>query len=488
MDAQGRALILHGVNVSNGSKVDPRRLPNIDASDAERIARRWGFNGVRYLVFWDAIEPAKGVFDQDYLDAVRADMDLLWDQGLYVILDMHQDVYAARFCCDGAPEWAIRDDGQPFELQPAWFLNYLQPAVMAAFDNFWDADGAHADLQEHYALSWQAIAERLGDHPAVLGYDIMNEPFPGTDVSSVELLGLEDPASRSEQFDREKLQPFHQRMIDAIREVDTDGWIFFEPRFGAPGNGSRSFLEPFVDPRDGAPRIVNFPHLYSTNFELTQRYDPATDPFLENWEVERAREAGIFGGPLLIGEWGLSPLAEGAELLYVSSVELADRAGSGWFYWSYDAGGWGLWSPDGNDQPHADIMVRAYPQKVAGEPISYGYDRERRCLELRYEDRRGVEGATEIYIPARRHFPDGWQVHVEAGPWSSRWDAETEILSLEIESGAAVHRVLVTPPLACGDAFGPECRDDAAAAGLLASGCLPGPRPAGVATVGLDGP
>ncbi|HAC80311.1 MAG TPA: endoglycoceramidase, partial [Deltaproteobacteria bacterium] len=46
-DEQGRALILHGVNVSNEAKVDPLRLPAIDESDAERIAIRYGFNLVR---------------------------------------------------------------------------------------------------------------------------------------------------------------------------------------------------------------------------------------------------------------------------------------------------------------------------------------------------------------------------------------------------------------------------------------------------------
>ena len=472
-DARGRALILHGVNVSNSSKADPRRLPNIDGSDAERIARRWGFNGVRYLIFWDAIEPDKGDFDEAYLDAVAADVDLLAAEGIYVILDMHQDVYAAKFCCDGAPEWAIRDDGLPFTLQPSWFLNYFQPAVQTSFDNFWDADGPHADLQEHYALSWQAVAERFRDHPAVLGYDIMNEPFPGSDVSPAEILGSEDPESRSPQFDREKLQPFYERMIAAVREVDHDSWIFYEPRFGGPGNGGPSYLGPFEDPREGAPRIVNFPHLYSTNFELSQNYDADTDPFLENWEVERAREAEAFGGPLLIGEWGLSPLAGGADDLYRASVELADRASSGWFFWSYDAGGWGLWNPDGSDAPHADIMVRAYPRAVAGEPVSYGYDESTRCLSLVYEDRPGVEGATEIYVPEARHHPDGWQVHVDEAEWSSMWDAEREVLSLEIPRSGETHRIFVTPTLSCGDLFGAACATDPQARALLASDCAP---------------
>ena len=56
-DAQGRVLILHGVNVMNSSKSDPGRMPSITASDAQRMASDWGFNLVRFLIFWDAAEP-----------------------------------------------------------------------------------------------------------------------------------------------------------------------------------------------------------------------------------------------------------------------------------------------------------------------------------------------------------------------------------------------------------------------------------------------
>jgi endoglycosylceramidase len=99
---------------------------------------------------------------------------------------MHQDVYSRYFCCDGAPEWAIRDDGLPFEQLPQWDLNYFTKAVMASFDNFWNYAGPHSDLQDHYADAWAAVAERFKDHPAVIGYDLMNEPSPGSALDAAE--------------------------------------------------------------------------------------------------------------------------------------------------------------------------------------------------------------------------------------------------------------------------------------------------------------
>ena len=66
-DEQGRALVLHGLNVTGSAKDDPRRLPWIEQADAERLSRDWGFNLARFLIFWDAVEPQPGVYDDTYL-------------------------------------------------------------------------------------------------------------------------------------------------------------------------------------------------------------------------------------------------------------------------------------------------------------------------------------------------------------------------------------------------------------------------------------
>ena len=60
-DDQGRALVLHGLNVACGAKgptwhygpptTPDTALPWISEAAAHRIAEDWGFNVVRYLVF-----------------------------------------------------------------------------------------------------------------------------------------------------------------------------------------------------------------------------------------------------------------------------------------------------------------------------------------------------------------------------------------------------------------------------------------------------
>jgi len=193
-DEAGRVLILHGANIDGSAKSTPDHMPQQDLATVRRMVTDWGWNHARFLIFWDGLEPESGVIDEAYLDRIEARMDEFADLGVHVVLDMHQDVYSSVFCCDGAPEWAVRDDGEPFALQSRWFLNYFQPAVQRAFDNFWlYTDGEHADLQDHYGDAWVAVARRFVDHPAVIGYDLMNEPSPGSMNDMLELLGEEHP-------------------------------------------------------------------------------------------------------------------------------------------------------------------------------------------------------------------------------------------------------------------------------------------------------
>jgi len=244
-DDDGRILIFHGINVISAAKNDPLRVGGTTKEDFMHIADAWGFNAVRLLIFWDAIEPEPGQYDLEYLARVRERLDWAEEAGLDVILDMHQDLYSTKFGGDGAPEWAIYDDGQPFEMQEPWELNYLQPAVQASIDNFWRLEKGHPELQEHYINAMVFALDELADHPALIGIDIYNEPTMAT------LYGLF-------RFERENLTPFTQKAINAIREKYNDIWIFFEPSALGPNQGFRSKLGTFEDPRDGEPRLVYF--------------------------------------------------------------------------------------------------------------------------------------------------------------------------------------------------------------------------------------
>lgn len=446
-DADGRALILHGANVSTTAKGDPERLPWVAQPDVQRMADDWGFNFARYLILWDAIEPEPGVADDDYLDAVAERLDWFEAAGIHVVLDMHQDVYSRVFCCDGAPEWAIIHDGEPFQRQPLWWANYAEPRVMAAFDNFFDFAQLHevpkGHVQSHFVDVWATVAQRFRDHPAVLGYDIWNEPFPG---SAFDLAN--DPSGPMPAFVRDKLQPFYERVIAAIRAVDPDGWIFYEPTYGGPAAGQPAFLEPMQDPRAGGSRLAYFPHLYSVTIELTGKYLP-NDVTVPAWARIRLEEIERLDAPLLIGEFGVVDSTENGLEHMRDVLDMADATTSGWAYWDYTPDtGFGFVNPDADrsEKPKVDVLVRTYPRAVAGRPLHYRYDVASRAFYLAWEET-GVPGVTEVYVPAARTYPDGFEVASSdpAGRWSFTWDAAREVLEIRADASQPAHLIVVTP-------------------------------------------
>jgi endoglycosylceramidase len=421
----------------SASKGTPDRLPpNLKEEDVVRYAREWGFNAVRYLIFWDGVEPARGEFDDEYLNNTEERLDWFAENDVHVILDMHQDVYSEYFCCDGAPEWAIEDDGHPREQLPQWDLHYFTDAVMASFDNFFDYEGDYPYLQDHYIGAWVKVVERFKDHPAVIGYDIMNEPSPGSVLDALDFT-YTPPDGAAAEFDRTKLTDFYQRVIDGIREVDDSGWILYEPRYAAPANGQPSFMEKLEDPREGSPRIVYSPHLYSIEMEFKREYLPEIDETLKDWEENRNAETEAQEAHLLCGEWGFDPNWGNAELFMDEVLAMYDRMMASWTYWSYDPGGWGIWVADegGNfdgERENADAVVRPYPRSVAGIPRSFFYDPDSRVFDLAFDPSPSATLPTEIYVPASRHYPGGWSVSgcEEAAGCTSSWNAETEILEI----------------------------------------------------------
>src|SRR5690606_26464663 len=75
-----------------------------------------------------------------------------------------------------------------FEATDLWSDAYLtSPAVHEALDAFWaNAPGpTGVGLQDSFAAMWAQVATRVGAHPAVVGYDLLNEPTPGTDAGAV---------------------------------------------------------------------------------------------------------------------------------------------------------------------------------------------------------------------------------------------------------------------------------------------------------------
>ena len=180
---------------------------------------RSGFNCLRMLVTWEAIEHAgPDQFDTQFLDYFEEICRLAGEYGFYVFIDFHQDVWSRMTGGDGAPGWLFEkvgmdltqfsDAGQAYLMQRdydfsvpqkrqednyptmAWPRNFnLAPnkimwTLFFAGNDFapdFLIDGVRAQdyLQGHFIQCQVEVAKRLKGMPHVLGFDVINEPNMG---------------------------------------------------------------------------------------------------------------------------------------------------------------------------------------------------------------------------------------------------------------------------------------------------------------------
>ncbi|MGZ4185546.1 MAG: cellulase family glycosylhydrolase [Solirubrobacteraceae bacterium] len=397
-DASGRVVVLHGANlVYKIAPFYPAAGP-FGRSDAAFL-RSLGFTAVRVGVLWEALEPRPGVYDDAYLNRIANTVDLLRRHGIVSLLDFHQDQYNEKFLGEGFPTWSVQDDGLP-NPPIAFPSGYdTNPAVQRAFENFWaDKPGpGGVGLQERYAAAWAHVAKRFRGNRSVLGYEIINEPFPGSDYLSCISPGC--PASDAQ------LTSLEHKVDRAIRSVDARTLVFYEPyvtfNFGYPdGVGAL-----------GDPRAVFAWHDYC----LASSPDGCSSNET-TMQVAAARVAKTGEGTFMT-EYGATTSAPSLQLM----VSLADKSMVPWMYWSYCTCSDPTGSPDegmvldpGRPKTAAnlrtsivDSIVEPYPQVIAGTPVSWGFDRSTSALRFGYTPTRasghgafGSGAITEIAAPA----------------------------------------------------------------------------------------
>ncbi len=441
-DEACRALVLQGCNL-DGSAKGASGLPAFGRQEVLDLASVWGFNFVRYLIFWSRIEPEPWVYDESYLDQVKERLDWLNEAGILAVLDMHQDVWGPFAGnphrgedSDGAPQWATIVDSMPYlplsKWLGGWAFDYLSPDVMRAFDNFWDYHGSYPHLQDHYAAMWAHVARRFMNHPAVLGYDLMNEPWQGTHLG------------RYRAFDEGLFTEFNQRMIDAIRGVDTEHWIFIEPCAFVANQGLPSYLGKLHDPRRGRPRLAYFPHLYPLTIELGGGYNPHQDLSLKLWQKNRMIEQERLQMPLLVGEWSMLNWygLQDRIIFFDDTLRMFESTTSGWAYWDC-----GFFFREPFPDVIQPMLTRPYPRRIAGAPVSRSYEEATGRLSIVFRQIKGVEGPTEIYLGADRNYPDGWVLTTTdpEGAWSYEWDEARSVIRIWTDPQQPEHTISIFP-------------------------------------------
>jgi endoglycosylceramidase len=450
VDGAGRVLLMHGVNmVYKRAPYAPDEI-GFGRDDAAFLARH-GFTTVRLGLIWRAVEPRPGQYDDAYLARVRRIVQILARHGVTTMLDFHQDLYHERFQGEGAPTWAVRDDGLPAQPRLGFPSNYFgMVALWRAFDHFWaNTPGpGGVGLQDRYGAAWRHVAEFFADTRGVMGFDLMNEPFPGSDYAT-----CLQPAGCPHVDTR--ITAFSQRAIDAIRRSDRRTVVFYEPHLffnvGVPT---------YVAPKG---RRLGFSfhdycgtHFVHGGYEGCDQFDTMV---FDNADAQAARLHDV---PLLT-EFG----ATTDQTTLRAVVDRAMRHRTGWQFWAYcgcddpTTTGPGETQalvydparpPTGANVDWAKLQALAvpHPTRVAGTPLRYRFDRDTRTFRLLYSTLRaaGLPGRfragsrTTAAVP-RLQYPTGYRARVDGAQVLSQPNAQ--VLRLALLPGASKVRLTLLP-------------------------------------------
>jgi endoglycosylceramidase len=431
----------------------PPYLPSADgfgSDDAAFLARN-GFNVVRLGVIYAAVEPSPGHYDDAYLSAIASTVRKLAARGVYSLLDFHQDMYNERFHGEGFPGWAVQNDGLPNQPDLGFPGNYLgMPAVQHAFDHFWaDSPGPGGiGLQERYAAAWAHVAGRFAGNAHVLGYDLFNEPWPGTNYAQCFM------PSGCPAFDAQ-LGAFQAKAIAALRRTDKRHLVWYEPNVLFNGGNEPTLLPKFNDRRLG----MSF-HNYCLGGTVQMCAQGERGVF-----TNALKRSADTGDGLILTEFGAT--SDAATNTRVASE--ADDAMMPWAEWAYCACGDPTTSanppsaeavlvdpkkaPKGANivQSTLGALERPFPQAVSGTPQQFGYAPSSGAFSLRYSTARpGGHGrfktgsCTQVFVP-ELHYPHGYKARVHGARVISRRGAG--VLEVASRSGAKTITVDVRPAM-----------------------------------------
>jgi endoglycosylceramidase len=373
VDPLGRVVVLRGLNmVAKRPPFLPSRM-GFGPDDATWL-RAQGFTTVRLGVIASGVQPAPGAFDDAYLDDIAATVRQLHAAGLTTLVDLHQDYYTESTGGEGFPGWLTHDIGALPQLG-------LARADAGPFDGLWANRGG---VQDSIADLWERVARRLRGEPGIIGYDLFNEPYPGTRVDECAV------AAGCPAFDTGVLLPFYKRLTAGVRAADPDRLVFVEPGVNF-NQGAATWIGATGDARTA----FSF-HAYCSPVVGRDACSARQPQVFANAEHQAtaARQAS------LLTEFGATD-----DLGRLRSVlDDADRAMVGWIEWSYfnedpccarphEGLVRTLAQPPTATTVKADklaVLARPGPVLIAGTPLSWRWNDAAGRLEVRWSTARAT--------------------------------------------------------------------------------------------------
>jgi hypothetical protein len=213
------------------------------------------------------------------------------------------------------------------------------------------------EFQQQARRFWRELAERLKDHPAVIAYNPLNEPHPARGEG---IDGADHPKFEG-WLDKNRgglgdLDRFYDGIVKSIRTVDPSTPILIE----GYGHGSASGLAHLAPIND--PGILYSFHYYEPWNYTAKRANkgkysyPDEMPAYwngpgEKWTIENLRERmepvvkwaakhAIPSSRIVAAEFGCSREVSGAQAYLTDVIDLLNRRGYHWAFYSYREDVW----------------------------------------------------------------------------------------------------------------------------------------------------
>ncbi|MCB4792044.1 MAG: glycoside hydrolase family 5 protein [Elusimicrobia bacterium] len=263
----------------------------INEIDFENISRM-GANTVRVPFNSRLVEKGPYLYSKEGTEYIKKALDWAEKCGLKIILDLHAAIGAQNH------DWHGDSDGRAL---------------------LWDVKS----YRERTCVLWEFIAGSFKNHPALLGYDVLNEPV--VDKSKIGAL-----------------KNFYRDVIKRIRSVDSKHTIFLEGNIWAQ---QIDFLNDLIDDNISISIHTYCPLTYTFNFSPFLKFPGKIEgctwdsktikKYLKPYyDYSKKNKVEIY-----VGEFGINwRSGYYGELDWLNSILKAfDEYGFGYTYWTYKA-------------------------------------------------------------------------------------------------------------------------------------------------------
>ena len=472
LDNEGRYSVFHGVNViiklppylPDLDKFDP--LNSLNTENDLKTMKKMGFNMVRLGVIWEAVERQPGVYDMEYLQKVEEIINTLGKNGIYTMVDAHQDAFSRNFCGEGVPYFYTNELGYDKKCNAnivTQFLGFVGTCKNLDYFNFtYDENGLPViddckknsfieyhflaefssaykkfyenvnNIQDKFVEFWKVVATKFKGNKYVLGYDLWNEPSPGGFLEDFKNIIPGRP-------DLYSVLPLYKKVNEALRDIDPNYILYFEntpipdtlPIMGGLVWGTMK--EKPGD--DNEPQVYNF-HSYCCvsganaceNGEASLKNSLNLCPkFHKNkFKTEMDNARNNLHVPMFVSEFGACSDSQACYNEIMNVISICEENFISWSYWNYKPYGdhtttaiqlveyEGIYNPDGTVQTIKEkSLSRAYVPYYQGLPIDFKFEEGSSTnFETSFEYHSDIEAPTVLFYNKDFFYANGYKIEV----------------------------------------------------------------------------